>query len=524
MKPGVFFLAAILIGLGWVLTTQPATMGANPAQLQTAGVTGSIGTGPASMLDFDLYGKTSAVVISGTFVYIGYNHQMLILDISQVDLPVIIGATDALGDVIADISVVGNMAYVASQPYGWASPQPNDGLYIIDLSDLASPAEIGFYPNGFIQDVEVDGDIAYVAASLDGLRAIDISDPSTPVSIGLFALPDPLDVAIVGTRAYVANGNYLVEAVDISDSSMLVSLGQFNVSGAARAISIAGDYAYVAEGYGCACLQIYNIANLAAPFELGHIYLPQDAYDVTLSGPYAYIADWEANLQIVDVSDRANPQVIGAYGPPLGVARDVAHSGNYAYLADGPRGLRIINVADPFHPFLAGFYDWGGDISAAVIPPQGGQFETWPDHVIYDFASGAFTDTVAIAHLTQYPGAVSSIGDLRRLICSCDSTNGVYDYGFFEVTATYSNTGQTAALALGQTYIMILRYGEIYKGTIIEDTLGLYAWNGVQWVKEPSSVVDITTNTITVTPNHFGLYAILGETNTMFLPATLKIH
>jgi DNA-binding beta-propeller fold protein YncE len=37
-------------------------------------------------------------------------------------------------------------------------------------------------------------------------------------------------------------------------------------------------------------------------------------------------------------------------------AQDVAAAGNYAYVADGNRGLRVIDVADPTHPAEVGYY------------------------------------------------------------------------------------------------------------------------------------------------------------------------
>jgi hypothetical protein len=60
------------------------------------------------------------------------------------------------------------------------------------------------------------------------------------------------------------------------------------------------------------------------------------------------------------------------------------------------------------------------------------------------------------------------------------------------------------------------------KGPAIENTLALYWWNGSQWIKETSSVVDTAANTITAAPDHFSLWAVLGETRRVYLPLTLK--
>jgi len=90
------------------------------------------------------------------------------------------------------------------------------------------------------------------------------------------------------------------------------------------------------------------------------------------------------------------------------------------------------------------------------------------------------------------------------------------------VTAVYSDTGQPAQLAPGQTYTITVRYTDAEKGPVIENTLALYYWNGSGWVKEPSSVVDTVANTVRATPNHFSLWAVLGETRRIYLPLVLR--
>ena len=64
----------------------------------------------------------------------------------------------------------------------------------------------------------------------------------------------------------------------------------------------------------------------------------------------------------------------------------------------------------------------------------------------------------------------------------------------------------------GQTYMITAQCTDAEKGAAIESTLALYDWNGPQWMQEPTSTVNTTSNTITATPNHLSLWAVLGET------------
>jgi len=65
-------------------------------------------------------------------------------------------------------------------------------------------------------------------------------------------------------------------------------------------------------------------------------------------------------------------------------------------------------------------------------------------------------------------------------------------------------------------------YSDAEKGPAIEHTLALYNWDGARWVREPTSVVNLEANTVTAMPNHFGLWAVLGETRRMFLPVVVR--
>jgi hypothetical protein len=51
-----------------------------------------------------------------------------------------------------------------------------------------------------------------------------------------------------------------------------------------------------------------------------------------------------------------------------------------------------------------------------------------------------------------------------------------------------------------------------------EETLALYAWDGDEWVQEPTSAVDMANNVVTAAPDHFSVWAVLGQTNRVYLP------
>ncbi len=66
------------------------------------------------------------------------------------------------------------------------------------------------------------------------------------------------------------------------------------------------------------------------------------AYDVKVSGKYAYVAAESAGLQVVVVSNPANCVRVGGYVTNGGRAVGVAVSGNYAYVADFSLGMHSL--------------------------------------------------------------------------------------------------------------------------------------------------------------------------------------
>jgi len=160
------------------------------------------------------------------------------------------------------------------------------------------------------------------------------------------------------------------------------------------------------------------------------------------------------------------------------------------------------------------YYDYtNGDLKFAwqvrvdVIPTTGGTFGAFGS-ATFEFPAGAVTDTVVLSYTVLQPS-----GSLPHA--------GV----FFDITAVYAGTGQTAQIAPGQTYTVVVYYDEANVPLYVnESDLALYYWDSSssQWVKELTSLVDTVNNTITATPNHLSVWAVLGESQRVFLPVVLR--
>jgi hypothetical protein len=139
-----------------------------------------------------------------------------------------------------------------------------------------------------------------------------------------------------------------------SSSGVVEFVGSYDTPDVAMGVFVSGNYAYIADFN--SGLQVINISNPSNPVKAGSYDTPGAAEGVFVSGNYAYVADGYSGLQVINVSNPSNPAKAGSYDTP-GWAEGVFVSGNYAYLADGTSGLQVISISNPSNPTLSGTYD-----------------------------------------------------------------------------------------------------------------------------------------------------------------------
>ncbi|MFM5897996.1 MAG: DUF4347 domain-containing protein, partial [Dolichospermum sp.] len=131
-------------------------------------------------------------------------------------------------------------------------------------------------------------------------------------------------------------------------------VGNYDTSGYANDVQVVGNYAYVADHD--SGLQIIDISNPTTPTLKGNYDTSGYASGVQVVGNYAYVADGYSGLQIIDISNPAAPTLVGNYDTP-NLAHGVQIVGNCAYVADWGSGLQIIDISNPAAPTLVGTYD-----------------------------------------------------------------------------------------------------------------------------------------------------------------------
>jgi len=319
-------------------------------------VLGSLGISGAAI--------ASGVTVSSTTLYLADFTGLSVIDVSDPAAPVLLGSYTTPGRA-SSVAVADGVAYVLDY---------NLGLQIIDVGDATNPSLLGSYQTpGYVYDIMVSDGRAYVADASQGLLVIDVGNPAHPSLLGSSALGGGSSVALSGTVAYLGQESFGVQVINIANPAKPTVLGSHDTPGELRSMAVAGTKLYLADGESSggqmsqdleSSLRVLDISDPADPTLLGSLETPGDAMDVAIAGGIAYVADGTAGLLLVDLSDPGHTTLLGRCNTP-GRAAGVAVSGTYAYVADGllvddtgrHAYVAIVNVADPSKPVLTGTYD-----------------------------------------------------------------------------------------------------------------------------------------------------------------------
>ncbi len=257
----------------------------------------------------------------------------------------------------------------------------------LDQNDLLEDA--GWYsPPWFseLQDVELVGDKAYVFG-VGGLAIFDIGDPDQPLELGRY---EPAGHPYNRYYRGAVNGNLacggaredrlaILDVGDPTDPRLLALHGEAGHSyeGAAMAENII---------YACRHdqgLEVVNIAFPLLPVTAAAVTSLVNAWDVVLSGSYAYVADGAGGLAVVDIADPWQPVHLTSV-PTSGSAVDVAVSGTIAVVCTGSAGIDIFDLADPAAPVLLGTANTSGLAITAAIAGNLVYVADWDDVETFD--------------------------------------------------------------------------------------------------------------------------------------------
>jgi len=241
---------------------------------------------------------------------------------------------------VEGIAVDGDRAYLAFWGYG---------VIIADLSDPTHPTQLGSFEFPFATAIQAQGNFVYVGSSTNGgiFKVLDVTNPASPQELGSIGAGQIYALALNGDYAFLAD-DMGMHIVDISNPAAPTIASSYSdcASSGGLAVSDDGNTTYLA----CTAdgsLRILDTTEKNAPVQLGSVTLPDNpllpgygvAYDVVIDGTMAYVG----NVWGVDEIDISNPAA-----PAAGTRHETAF--DVRKVAKAPDG-RIFAFAG-----LAGIY------------------------------------------------------------------------------------------------------------------------------------------------------------------------
>lgn len=266
--------------------------------------------------------------------YVADANGLLILDVSDPTSIVLLNEIDALSPSF-DVQVVGNIAYVMTL----------NGLEVVDVTDPLQPQFTGGIARS--GSIEVIDSTVYLSEPINSnegrLTVLDASDPTNITELGSFSTGLIDDVFIDGSLAYVTDETGLIRVLDVATPAAIVELGSFN-AGEALAIEVRNSIAYVGRFDN---LLILDVADPTSITELGQFELTGDVLSVDVddedpSGTVVSLITDLGEFQVLDATDPSNVQTLGTISGFTN-PRDFEIEDRIVFVADGSGGVRTLN-------------------------------------------------------------------------------------------------------------------------------------------------------------------------------------
>ncbi len=258
-----------------------------------------------------------------------------IIDFTDPSSPQLVGQYDP-DEKVRNVVASGDKAYVLC----------DSDMVILDVSDISNPTVIGKVAFGdTINDdiglnafgaLAVLNSTVYVARSSKILYAVDVSIPSSPVIKDSESTPGvPLTLAKSGNYLYVADFGLGIQVLNINKPFQLEQSGFIKVSGMGGLLINGEDLFLSADSV----FSIYRIMD-SLDLQLVGRCNGVTSLQVANANNFSYTTDGN-NFYIIDVRDPASPFVVYSY-PMLYQCVSLASYGNLVFLARHVNSLLIM--------------------------------------------------------------------------------------------------------------------------------------------------------------------------------------
>ena len=230
------------------------------------------------------------------------------------------------------------------------------GVEIFSISSLPALQTVAMIGEGFVREILIENNIAYLADDYGGIVIVDITNPQFPVKLGEFNEGGrTYGLCYSNDLLFVANYHLGLQIIDVSDPTQPIKLSTFYDGGNASSVTVRGDRAYLADGDDG--FEIIDISNPEAPIEIAQgedIYFFGHYKNIQIIDNEAYLLSY-VGLAIYSISEDTGDTLGEALGSYYGGSpSDSIVNNDVAYLAGGR--IDIVDVSNPENTLLISYY------------------------------------------------------------------------------------------------------------------------------------------------------------------------
>lgn len=319
-------------------------------------------------------GVPRSLALDGSTAIVGFGPRLLMVDVSDPAAPELLAQSDVLPGLIHGIALDDGLAYLAT---GTA------GLLVLDISDPTDMSIVGAYSD-YVSDrqpnaerITVDDNGAYLVDfnRVDGqmvLHHFDVSDPGQLTLLGSHPLPSNAAATITDELIIVAGMDQLQLRDAVNPASIMSETPLASGNYTSRAI-LQGDTVTVAQCCSPSGIERFDVSDPFHPAALGPlqevemmppVYVAVEGQTLVTAGTFGEFGFCQSTINFTTIDDQQSEGF--ATLDPENCLGDLVLDGNRLYLA-GRSGLQIYDVSDPANPALlgefrqpAGFHDAQG--------------------------------------------------------------------------------------------------------------------------------------------------------------------
>ncbi len=213
-----------------------------------------------------------------------------------------------------NLAVKGDYVFSA----GDISGRSGEGVLVVDVSDPSDPTIVdSFLVGGFINDIDVHGNLASVALGQNGHLVLDVSDPTNIELLSEFEVTSRTtgSIAVKDGILYSADGFGGLSMLGMRPDGSLELLGRERGMHSADSVFVEGNQAFVFDDK---TLHIYEINDPIDPNLISSIIIadhePSKLPQLALIGELAYVGvddtSGKGHLLQIDISNPSSPIIL----------------------------------------------------------------------------------------------------------------------------------------------------------------------------------------------------------------------